>query len=73
MGHGLAYLPGSGWAVLAILTYYVYAPVAARFCVHGPGLLAISTPGSARNPHVYLYAPVTARCPVPNCLRRRRP
>jgi len=30
MGHGLAGLPGSGWAVLAILTYYVYAPVAAR-------------------------------------------
>jgi len=30
MGHGLAYLPGSGWAVLAILMYYVYAPVAAR-------------------------------------------
>jgi len=30
MGHGLACLPGSGWAVLAILTYYVYAPVAAR-------------------------------------------
>ncbi len=26
MGHGLACLPGSGWAVLAILTYYVYAP-----------------------------------------------
>ena len=30
MGHGLAYWSGCGWAVLAILTYYVYAPVAAR-------------------------------------------
>ena len=73
MGHGLAYLPGSGWAVLAILTYYVYVPVAARFCVHGPGLLATSTPGSARIPHVLQYAPDAVRWPVPNCLRRRRP
>lgn len=30
MGHGLAYWSGCGWAVLAILTYYVYAPVDAR-------------------------------------------
>ena len=52
MGHGLAYLPGSGWAVLAILTYYVYAPVAVHFGVHGPGLLARLRLGSARHPHV---------------------
>ncbi|AVE16897.1 hypothetical protein AL522_23230 [Pantoea vagans] len=51
MGHGLAYLPGSGWAVLAILTYMCTLRWL-RALVHRPGLLVRLWLGSARHPHV---------------------
>ena len=51
MGHGLACLPGCGWAVLAILTYMCTLRWMCAL-VHRPGLLVRLWLGSARHPHV---------------------